>query len=88
MKIARFLADRRVVYGVLEEDEIIEAASFFLERMKLVVEPSAATVLAAIRTDPQRFADKRVGLVISGGNTDLSWYRPSAEPLRRSPTVR
>ena len=61
----------------VEEDEIIEAASFFLERMKLVVEPSAATALAAIQRDSQRFADKRVGLIISGGNTDLSWYRRS-----------
>ena len=82
------LSERGIEIIRVEEDEIIEAAGFFLERMKLVVEPSAATVLAAIRTDPQRFADKRVGLIISGGNTDLSWYRPSAEPLRRSPTVR
>ena len=47
--------------------------------MKLVVEPSAATALAAIQRDSQRFADKRVGLIISGGNTDLSWYRRSFE---------
>jgi threonine dehydratase len=41
--------------------------------MKIVVEPSAATVLAAMRTEPGRFKGKRVGVIVSGGNTDLSW---------------
>ena len=71
------LSTRGIEIIRVEEDEIVEAARFFLERMKLVVEPSAATVLAAIRRDRQRFVDRRVGLIISGGNTDLSWYRPS-----------
>ncbi len=73
------LSTRGIEIIRVEEDEIVEAAGFFLERMKLVVEPSAATVLAAIRRDRQRFVDRRVGLIISGGNTDLSWYRPSVE---------
>lgn len=59
------------------EEQIIEAASFFLERMKLVVEPSAATALAAILGNPEQFEGRRVGMIISGGNTDLAWYRPS-----------
>ena len=37
------------------------------------VEPSGATPLAAIRTEPERFRDRRVGVIISGGNTDFSW---------------
>ena len=55
------------------EKAILEAALFHLQRMKLVVEPSGATPLAALRTDPERFAGRRVGVIISGGNTDLSW---------------
>lgn len=55
------------------ETSILEAALFFLQRMKLVVEPSGATSLAALRTDPERFSGTRVGVIISGGNTDLSW---------------
>lgn len=62
----------------VEEDEIVEAAVFFLERMKLVVEPSGATGLAAVMANRDRFAGLRVGIIVSGGNTDLSWYRPSA----------
>ena len=54
------------------EAGIIEAASFFLERMKLVVEPSGATALAALVGDRERFAGRRIGMIVSGGNTDLS----------------
>ncbi len=55
------------------EASILEAALFHLQRMKLVVEPSGATPLAALRTAPERFSGRRVGVIISGGNTDLSW---------------
>lgn len=61
----------------VDEEGIIEAATFFLQRMKLVVEPSAATALAAIMGNPRRFEGRRIGMIISGGNTDLSWYRPA-----------
>ena len=39
------------------------------------VEPSSATVLAAVLAQPQRFAGLRVGLVLSGGNVDLPALR-------------
>jgi threonine dehydratase len=37
----------------------------------VVVEPSSATVFAAVLRYPERFAGRRVGLVLSGGNVDL-----------------
>jgi len=55
------------------ETSILDAALFFLQRMKLVVEPSGATPLAALRTEPERFSGLRVGVIISGGNTDFAW---------------
>lgn len=59
------------------EDAIVDAAMFFLLRMKTVVEPSAATVLAALRAmasqDRAKVAGKRIGVVLSGGNTDFRW---------------
>lgn len=55
------------------EAAILEAAFFLLQRMKLVVEPSGATPLAALHTEPGRFRDRRVGVIISGGNTDFAW---------------
>ena len=40
-------------------------------RTKQLVEPSSATVLAALLRHRERFAGQRVGLVLSGGNVDL-----------------
>ena len=42
------------------------------ERMKIVVEPSSAVALAAILRDSDTFKDSEVGVIISGGNIDLS----------------
>jgi threonine dehydratase len=42
------------------------------ERMKIVVEPSSAIVLAAVLANRNLFAGKKVGLILSGGNIDLS----------------
>lgn len=62
------------------EAAILTAASYLLFRMKLVVEPSGTTPLAAIRTEPEQFRGRRVGVIISGGNTDFSWLA-AAETL-------
>ena len=55
------------------EAAIVEAACFILERMKLVVEPSGATVVAALRRLTGELRGQRVGAVLSGGNTDFGW---------------
>jgi threonine dehydratase len=57
----------------VEEKAIIEAALFHLHRMKILVEPSGATGLAAIRAMGDQVRGKRIGVIISGGNTDLGW---------------
>jgi len=56
-----------------DEASMLSAARFFLERMKLVVEPSGATTLASLRKVPDQLAGKRVGMVVTGGNTDFRW---------------
>jgi len=53
------------------EEEIVTAARFLVERMKLVVEPSGAVSLAAVRK--MDVAGRRVGAILSGGNTDFRW---------------
>ena len=53
------------------EEEIIEAMRLIWERMKIIVEPSSATALAAVLKSKSQFANKKVGLLISGGNVDL-----------------
>lgn len=53
------------------EDEIIEAMKLIWQRMKIVVEPSSAVPLAVILKNPEVFAGKKVGVIITGGNVDL-----------------
>jgi len=55
----------------VSEDGIVKAMKLILERMKIIVEPSSATVLAAVLEYPESFKGKRVGLILSGGNIDL-----------------
>jgi threonine dehydratase len=56
---------------VVSEEEMIAAMRLVWQRMKQVIEPSSATVLAAVLRYREHFAGKRVGLVVSGGNVDL-----------------
>jgi len=56
----------------VEEEEIITAMKLIWERMKIVVEPSAAVAFAAVLREKEKFYGKRVGIIISGGNVDLS----------------
>lgn len=53
------------------EDEIVHAMRLVWERMKLVIEPSAAVPLAACARLHPELAGKRVGIILSGGNVDL-----------------
>ncbi|ERJ18425.1 Threonine dehydratase protein [Salinisphaera shabanensis E1L3A] len=53
------------------EEAIIETMRLIWQRMKIIVEPSCAVPLAAILHHPERFADQRVGVILTGGNVDL-----------------
>jgi len=53
------------------DPEIIDAMKLIWKRMKIVMEPSSAVPLAVILKNPQTFAGKRVGIIITGGNVDL-----------------
>lgn len=63
---------RRVEAIVTVDDEaIVEAMRRVWERMKIVIEPSAAVPLAALLAGRLDLAGKRVGMIVSGGNVDL-----------------
>jgi threonine dehydratase len=57
---------------LVKEDSIALAILLFLERKKLVVEGAGAVPLAALMENRERFAGKRVVLVVSGGNIDFT----------------
>jgi threonine dehydratase len=58
--------------ALAEEAEIVAAMRLIFERMKVVVEPSAAVPLAALLNRPLNLAGARVGIILSGGNADVT----------------
>lgn len=65
---------RRYVHDmtVATELEIAAALKFVWERMKIVIEPSAATALAPALSGNYDVSGKRVGVIFSGGNVDVA----------------
>jgi threonine dehydratase len=57
---------------LVEEDEIINAMRLIWERMKIIIEPSSAVAFAALLKEKEQFKNKDVGIIISGGNVDVS----------------
>lgn len=55
-----------------EEQQIIDAMKLIWQYLKIVVEASCAVPLATILANPEIFKNKKVGIVISGGNVDLT----------------
>jgi len=55
------------------DDEIVAAMRLFLERTKVLIEPSAAVALAAVLNSemPKPLPSRNVGIILSGGNVDL-----------------
>lgn len=74
-----FVRDRVEDVLPINEAEVVAATRFLWERMKLVVEPSSATVAAAaLRHGPALRRFRRVGAILTGGNVDLDrlpWLR-------------
>ncbi|MEE7451569.1 serine dehydratase [Methylobacterium radiotolerans] len=55
----------------VSEAEIVAAMQLIWKRLKIVMEPSSAVALAAVLKNRPLFANKRVGVIITGGNVDL-----------------
>jgi len=75
--VNRQLVDR---IALVTDDEIRAAMAFAFERLKIVVEPSGASALAALLTARQEGLGGRVGVVISGGNVGLERFRELLTP--------
>jgi threonine dehydratase len=55
----------------VSDPEIISAMKLIWERLKVIIEPSGAVPFAAIIKRRDLFSNKRVGVILSGGNVDL-----------------
>jgi threonine dehydratase len=58
--------------ATVSEAAIARAMRFLWERVKLIVEPTGALGLAAVLSGAVAVADRRVGVILSGGNVDLA----------------
>ncbi|PAM98831.1 pyridoxal-5'-phosphate-dependent protein [Streptomyces sp. Alain-F2R5] len=67
-----FAVNRRLVDAIalVGDDEIVAAMRFAFERLKIVLEPSGATALAALMAGRLEHRPRRVGVIASGGNVD------------------
>ncbi len=73
------MREHRVTVLPVSDAETIAAMRLIWERMKIIVEASSATVLAAVLRHKAHFAGKCVGLILTGGNVDLDqlpWSAP------------
>jgi threo-3-hydroxy-L-aspartate ammonia-lyase len=64
----------RYAYDIItvRDQELIAAMRFFLERMKIVVEPTGALASAALFSGKINAPGTKIGVMISGGNVDLA----------------
>jgi len=60
---------------LVSEDEIKAALRLVYERMKIIIEPSCAVPLAAVLKNADLFKGKKVGIILTGGNVDLSKFK-------------
>jgi threonine dehydratase len=65
-----FSVNQRLVdeIALVSDDEIRAAMRFVFERLKIVVEPSGATPLAALLSGRVGALPRRIGVIVSGGN--------------------
>ena len=57
---------------LVTEDEIVDSLNIIINKLKIVVEPSSAVVLAALIKNKNKFKNKNIGLIMCGGNIDFN----------------
>tara|TARA_B100000405_G_scaffold176062_1_gene123112 strand:- start:92 stop:1030 length:939 start_codon:yes stop_codon:yes gene_type:complete len=56
---------------LVSEEMIISSMYMIWQRLKIIIEPSCSIVLAALMLNSNKFQNKKVGLILTGGNYDL-----------------
>ncbi|MCZ9346609.1 threo-3-hydroxy-L-aspartate ammonia-lyase [Streptomyces sp. TRM76130] len=71
-----FAVNRRLVdvIALVTDEEIVRAMRFAFERLKIVLEPSGATGLAALLAGRVGGPPRRIGVIASGGNVDAARF--------------
>ena len=71
--------ERVAAIVTVSDAEIVDAMRFAFERLKLVLEPSGASALAALLHGKVECAGLRTGVILSGGNVDVARFRELTE---------
>lgn len=66
--LQKYLKEIRLV----KEESIVSAMKLIMETLKIVIEPSAAVTIGALLEDASFVKNKKVGIIICGGNVDLT----------------
>ncbi len=69
----QYLNDNDVSILTTSEENIIRGMKLVMERLKTVIEPSAAVTLGVMLEHPETVSGKRIGIILCGGNLDLEW---------------
>ena len=56
---------------LVSEEMIISSMYMIWQRLKIIIEPSCSIILAALMLNSNKFLNKKVGLILTGGNYDL-----------------
>jgi threo-3-hydroxy-L-aspartate ammonia-lyase len=67
--------ERVAAIVTVSDAEIVAAMRLAFERLKLVLEPSGATALAALLAGKVAASGRRTGVIFSGGNVDVARFR-------------
>lgn len=59
---------------LVSEQQTLSAMLYLHQKLKMLIEPSSAAVYAAALNHREKFENKRVGLILSGGNLDLNSF--------------
>jgi threonine dehydratase len=70
----------------VDDPTLLQAMFYLWERLKVVVEPTGALGAAAALTGTHEMRGKRVGVILSGGNVDLSQVASWVTLASRQPT--
>jgi threonine dehydratase len=76
------LREHRIEVLTVSEQRIVEAMRLVWRHLKQVIEPSCAVPLAVAMANRERFAGRRVGVVLTGGNVALDRVLSPLEPDR------
>ena len=56
---------------LVSEEMIINSMYLIWQILKIIIEPSCSIVLAALLLNSEKFINKKVGLILTGGNYDI-----------------